>query len=408
LPISIECSRQTTTFSSAARGESIEYAGVPCIFTPAGSVTIRRLARAQRGSITVESAIVLSAVLVFVLGMVEFGALGFMQITVDAGAFLNAHQNAIGVNDALGPADATHQVFPQIATSSIANNVLTAPSPTVPVDYGYNDPSPSVVASSSVNRHGGASIMEPYLSQTTISQSVFRLFNESFNVQSQASEPNWLQSAPLWDAANVNYGTAYSASNSEINSSVFENGDNSPLYYMSLNKINHCATPGSWGNPSGSRGVCPTQDILTLSAGEYLDYYNWSNGTAGIGGYSTSTGPGGTTGTFEAAACHQRMLSTLVYFFQYLSGNNFGNSAAFAADPLNWLETTYNPYYYNRSGYTNFSTVSFFSQRPNGASSDGIDTLATNAIKEIYGWDVETYNGPGLGVNPLYPTRGCT
>jgi hypothetical protein len=52
--------------------------------------------------------------------------------------------------------------------------------------------------------------------------------------------------------------------------------------------------------------------------------------------------------------------------------------------------------------------VSFFANRPNGASSDGIDTLATNAIKEIYGWDVETYLGYGLGVNPLYPTRGCT
>jgi len=279
----------------------------------------------------------------------------------------------------------------------------------VPVDYGYNDPSPSVVASSSVNRHGGASIMEPYLSQTTISQSVFRLFNESFNVQSQASEPNWLQSAPLWDAANVNYGTAYSASNSEINSSVFENGDNSPLYYMGFDKIWHCPTAGSWGSPGSSpgRGLCPNEDLLTMSSGEYLDYYNWSNGTAGIGGYATSTGPGGSTGTFEAAACHQRALSALVYWFIYLKQNK----ASFATDPLNYLETTYNPYYYNRSGYTNFSTANFFLNRPNGAGSDGIDTIVNSDIKEIYGWDLEstTYVSPGnLGQNPLYPTKGCT
>jgi Flp pilus assembly protein TadG len=362
---------------------------------------------AERGAILVESAIVLAAILVFVLGMLEFGLLGFMQITVDAGAFLNAHQTAIGVNDALGPADATHLVFPQIQAASIANAVQTAPSPNVPVDYGYNGTT-SEQAAAGTNRHGGASMLQPYLSQTTISQSVFSLLNQNFSVHSQASEPNWLESAPLWDAADVNYGTAYSASNSEIDSSIFANGENSPLYYMGLDKINHCPTPGSWGNPSGSRGICPNTDILTLSSGEYLDYYNWSNGTAGIGGYANSTGPGGTTGTFEAAACHQRMLSTLVYWFQYLNANVYGNSAGFATDPFNWIETTYNPYYYNRSGYTNFSTVSFFANRPNGAASDGIDTLATNAIKEIYGWDVETYLGYGLGVNPLYPTRGCT
>jgi len=346
-------------------------------------------------------------VLVFVLCMVEFGVLGFLQITADAGALLNAHQAAIGVNDALGPADATHQVFPQLQTASITNAVQTAPSPTVPVDYGYNGTS-SEQAASGTNRHGGASMLQPYLSQTTISQSLFSVRNWLFAVHSQASEPEWLESAPLWDAANIGYGSAYSASNSEINSSIFANGENSPLYYMSMNKINHCATPGAWGTPGASRGICPSEDILTLSSGEYLDYYNWSNGTAGIGGYSTSTGPGGTTGTFEAAACHQRMLSTLVYFFQYLKANNYGNSAAFATDPFNWLETTYNPYYYNKSGYTNFSTANFFSNRPNGAASDGVDTLANNAIKEIYGWDVETYLGYGLGVNPLYPTKGCT
>jgi len=372
---------------------------------------MRRSRRAaERGAIVVESAIVLAAVLVFALSMVEFGVLGFLQTTVDAGAFLNAHQNAIGVNDPLGPADATHQVFNQIATTSISNAVQTAPSPTVPVDYGYNGTA-SEQATSSTNRHGGASMLQPYLSQTTISQTVFSLVNWVFAVHSQASEPQWLESAPLWDAANINYGSAYSATNSEIDSSIFANGENSPLYYMSMNKINHCATPGAWGTPGGSRGVCPNEDILTLSSGEYLDYYNWSNGTAGIGGYANSTGPGGTTGTFEAAACHQRMLSTLVYFFQYLKGNYSGNSGGFASDPFNWLETTYNPYYYNRAavGITNFSNANFFLNKPNnGGSENGIDTLANNAIKEIYGWDVETYLGYGLGVNPLYPTKGCT
>jgi hypothetical protein len=372
-------------------------------------IDVRRpLRAAERGAVLVESAIIVSSLLVFVLSLLQFGVLGFLQITADAGAFLNAHQSAIGVNDALGPADATHQVFPQLQTSAITNAIQTAPTPTVPVDYGYNGTT-SEQANASTNRHGGASMLQPYLSQTTISQSLFTILHQNYAVHSQASEPDWLESAPLWDAANINYGSAYSATNSEITSSIFANGENSPLYYMGLDKINHCPTPGSWGSTAGaSRGICSNQDILTLSSGEYLDYYNWSNGTAGIGGYSTSTGPGGSTGTFEAAACHQRMYATLVYWFLYLKGNNYGNSAGFASDPLNWIETTYNPYYYNKSGYTNFSTVNFFTNRPNGAASDGIDTLANNAIKEIYGWDVETYLGYGLGVNPLYPTRGCT
>ncbi len=352
----------------------------------------------------------MAAVLVFVLGMLQFGLLGFLQITVDAGAFLNAHQTALGVVDTLGPADATHQVFDQIQTASISNTVQTAPSPTVPVDYGYNSTNSTTVTNSSTNRHGGASMLQPYLSQTTITQSVFSMLNQSFTAYGQASEPNWLESAPLWDAANINYGTAYSASNSEIDSSIFANGENSPLYYMSLNKIQHCQTPGAWGASTSPRGTCPAPDILTLGTGEYLDYYNWSNGTAGIGGPATSTGPGGSTGTFEAAACHQRMLATLVYFFQWLAANDNGNSSTFAAEPLNWLETSYNPYYYNRSGYTNFSSANFFNATPNGAVTlnSNIASLSNNAIKTIYGWDVETYEGSGVGTNPLYPTLGCT
>jgi hypothetical protein len=339
------------------------------------------------------------------------GLLGFLQITVDAGAFLNAHQNVIGVNDTLGPADATHQVFPQIQTAAITNVVMTAPTPIVPVDYGYNDANPTTVAASANNRHGGASIMQPYLSQTTITETPFTFLRQAFRVHSQATEAEWLDSLPEWDVANSNYGAAYAPGNTQANTSMFTQGENNPLFYMSFNYVRHCETPGSWGNPSGSRGICPTSDILAMGSGEYLDTYNWSNGTAGVGGAANATGPGGATGTFEAAACHQRMYSTLAYFFENLAENNYGNSAAFAGDPLNYLETTYNPYYYNRSGYTNFANASFFGQEANGGSLTGLDRAANSAIGTIYGWDVERgSNGDGLGgigQNPLHPTTGC-
>jgi hypothetical protein len=369
--------------------------------------------RAQRGAILVESALVTASVLTLVLGMLELGLLGFLQITVDAGAFLNAHQNVIGVNDSLGPADATHQVFPQIQPSAIVNTVQTAPSPTVPVDYNYNGTA-AQQSTSNVNRHGGASILQPYLSQTTISQTPFTFLGMPFRVQGQASEVDWLESNATWDATNANYGGAYTPGNNALNANVLKYGENVPVYYMSLDFVYHCATSGAWGTTS--KGVCPNQDTLSLGTGEYLENLNWSNGTAGVGGPANSTGPGGTTGTFEAAACHQRMFATLAYFFENLAENNYGNSAGFAADPLNYIETTYNPYYYNgagSSGYQNFSAsnVSFFGQYPNGATAHTLDTIATADIRTIYGWDVEHFQGQGgqagIGNNPLHPTLGC-
>jgi hypothetical protein len=289
--------------------------------------------------------------------------------------------------------------------------VLTAPSPTVPVNYGYNG-TPAQQAASSNSRHGGASILQPYLTQTTITQTPFSFIGNPFRVHSQASEAYWLESDATWDAANVNYGSAYAAGNNAQNANVFKEGENVPVYYMSLDYVYHCATPGGWGHTS--RGVCPTQDTLSLGTGEYLDNINWSNGTAGVGGPVGSTGPGGTTGTFEAAACHQRQFATLAYFFENLAENNYGNSAAFAGDPLNYIETTYNPYYYNQSGYTDFSSTSasFFGQWPNGATSHSLDTIATQSVRTIYGWDVEKSNGQSgqgsVGQNPLHPTLGCT
>jgi hypothetical protein len=372
---------------------------------------------AERGSITVESAIVTASVLTFVIGMLQIGILGFLQITLDAGAFLNAHQNVIGVNDPLGPADATHLVFPQIKPSAIVNTVQTAPSPSVPVDYGYNGSAAEQAASANA-RHGGASVIQPYLSQTTISQTPFSFLNQGFTVQGQATDADWLETEPEWGVANLPYGGAYSATNTQYTASQFTLGDNSPPYYMSFNFTIHCKTPGAWGVPGGSRGICPSQGVLPLGVGEYLDTLNWSNGAAGVGGPATSTGPGGTTGTFEAAACHQRMLATLAYFFENLKENNYGNSAAFASDPLNYIETTYNPYYYNRTGYTDFSSTnaSFFGQWPNGATAHTLDTQATAAIRTIYGWDDQaSYNYPpngqtalyNVGINPLNATAGC-
>jgi hypothetical protein len=49
---------------------------------------------AHRGAVLVESAVVTAALLTIVLGMIQLGLVGFLQMTADAGAFLNAHQTS--------------------------------------------------------------------------------------------------------------------------------------------------------------------------------------------------------------------------------------------------------------------------------------------------------------------------
>ena len=83
----------------------------------------------------VEAAVVASAMLTFIFGILQIGMVGLEQVTIDAATFLNAHQTVIGVKDPNGPNDATSQVFPNVKASSYqGTTVVVAPTPTVPVD----------------------------------------------------------------------------------------------------------------------------------------------------------------------------------------------------------------------------------------------------------------------------------
>jgi len=372
----------------------------------------------MRGAIMLETAVVTYFVLGLVLGALQLGLLGFLQITVDAGAFLNAHYNALGASGSDASftsseaATATNSVLPQIPTAQLhAPVVQTAPSPTVPVDYLYNGTS-GQQATASVNRHGGASMMQPYIEQSSINFVPLTFLNLPFTVNSQASEPIWLESTPEWDVTNSNYGAAYNGSNSALNANYFAEGENTPPYYVSFNFVQHCDLPGEWGQPGANQGTCPTanQDFLSLGVAEHLDIYDWANPVAGVSGPAFTTGST-TTGTFEEMACHQRAFSQIAEFF--LTAKSSG-----AGDAFNWLQRYYNPFWYNSTQngatYTDFSTAKFFTQTIGGTatSTSSADGAAGAAIKEVYGWDVERQTGPsGLGTdpgdNPLHPATGC-
>jgi hypothetical protein len=368
-----------------------------------------------------ETALVTYFVLGLVLGALQLGLLGFLQITVDAGAFLNAHYNALGSSGSdaaftsTEAASATTSVLPQIPSGEIGAPVVqAAPSPTVPVDYGYNG-SQAEQQTAAGNRHGGASMMQPYIQQTAIDFVPLTFLNLPFRVNSQATEAVWLESTPEWDVTNSNYGSPYAGGNSAVNANYFSEGENTPPYYVSFNFVKHCNKPGDWGYPGSPEGqaTCPSQnaDFLSLGVAEHLDIYDWANPAAGTSGPVYSTGST-STGTFEEMACHQRAFSKVADFF--VAAKN-----ASGGDPFNYLERNYNPYWYNSTQYgatyANFSGAKFFTQTaPSGAatSTSNADGAAGAAIGEIYSFDVERQTGPSNlgtnpGDNPLHPAAGC-
>jgi hypothetical protein len=368
----------------------------------------------------IETAIVTYFVLGLVLGALQLGLLGFLQITVDAGAFLNAHYNALGSSGSdtaftsSEAANATNAVLPQIPTAQIqAPVVQAAPSPAVPVDYLYNG-SDTEKAGAAQNRHGGASMMQPYVAQTAINFIPLTFLNLPFAVNSQASEPIWLETTPEWDVTNSNYGTPYSGGNSALNANYFAEGENTPPYYVSFNFVQHCNAAGEWGYPGSNEGagMCPStnRDFLSLGVAEHLDIYDWANPVAGVSGPVYTAGST-TTGTFEEMACHQRAFAQVAGFF-------VAARDAAGGDGFNWLQRNYNPFWYNSKqngqNYQNFASAKFFTQTIGGTatSTSNPDGAAGAAIAEIYSWDVERHSGPSNlgqnpGDNPLHPTAGC-
>jgi hypothetical protein len=366
----------------------------------------------QRGAVMVESALVVSAMLTLMLGMVELGIVGFQQLTIDAAGFLNAHQNVIGVNDTNGPNDATSQVFPNVKPSNyVGTTIQTAPSPAIPVDYGYNGTA-AEQQSAQANHVGGASVVQPYILQTQLKKTLFNVFGFSIAVASTASEPEYLETNLDYGVSNLNYGQ--SNTSSLYRSNLYTNGEETPQFFATWANMQACNNAPAWtvaGCPNSSQyydagasangltAYGPREDALAM--GEYLDVNNWSMGsttaTTGLGasGPVCATTSCTTTGPFEAAACHQRIYSALASFF-------------IANPDLNTIETTSNPLYYNAVQHNN---VQFFGQANSFQTYPPLSNNFAANVQKVYGWDLDSlnnYTGVSQGVNLLHPTAGCT
>ncbi|HMD01654.1 MAG TPA: hypothetical protein VKG44_01695 [Candidatus Baltobacteraceae bacterium] len=341
-----------------------------------------------------ETALVVGVVLVMVLGAVQIGMVGYLQMTADAASFINAHQNVIGVSSGT-PASATASIFPEIKSSDITTAVLPAPVPTVYVDYGYNDPDPTVAASSISNRHGGAAIMQPSQMQSTVAKSsVTSILGVPIGVSGSMIEPQWMENGAHFDVSNLNYGST----DPSFQVNYFQNGENVPPYYVGFNYLMHCTDNQPWTSGSCSSAG---QDFLAMGVAEHLDLSNWTvpimqGGSAISGTWGGTATAASTASAFTQLACHQRQFAAVAQFLANYSD-------------LPTLRATYPMKPLTHSTRADGSLMPIFQ------GFTGFDSPTNTAIQTIYGWDREitagypdprTYTGPGSA--PVYPWQGSS
>lgn len=304
----------------------------------------------------VETALFVSAALLFMLGTMQIGALGFLQLTADSAAYFDARANVLGVTSG-SPESATHTAFDQVPVPDIQPTVLPAPTPSIPVDYGYNDPNPTVQANSAANRHGGASMMQPAQLLSSVGMpGLMHILGQSLGVTGTDIEAKWVECGPHFEIANAACSLSSPTSNQQTN--YFTNGENTPLYFVGFNYIQNCglSVNGPWGlytgadansytsefggiavasfngpgSPPGNQswqGPCASGSnngnsdigLTALGSAEYLDVTNWDDTSAGVSGpCDTSAQPAAGTNqsVFEAMAFHQREYATIAEYLQ--------------------------------------------------------------------------------------------
>jgi len=348
---------------------------------------------AQRGAALAETALVVGVILIMILGSVQLGVVGYVQMTADAASFVNAHQNAVGDPNAL---TATESVFPQFGPLDIRASAAPAPVPTVYVDYGYNDPNPIIAAASVNNRHGGASMMEPsQLTSTVTKTDVISLLGVPLSVKGSMIEPQWLENGAHFDVANsANYGTS---SGTNFQEDYFSNGENTPPYFVGYNYIKNCPDAQPWATTQTdcALGV----QFRALGVAEHLDDSVWELPDGELPGLASP----GQQLAFAQVACHQRVYATLATFFANNSSlgalQNPVNSGI-AISPL----PNSNYLYWGTAFNTGFGHATAYSGPVAGSQADA-------AIQQIYSWDAIVTAGvshsTGVGSNPFPAAYGA-
>ena len=391
----------------------------------------------------VETALFVSATLVFMLGIIQIGVLGYLQLTTDAAAYYDARANVLTVSSGT-PEQATNNAFPQISIANIQPTAVPAPTPSVAVDYGYNDPSASVRATSQSNRHGGASMMTPEQLQATVDvPGLAHILGKSLGVNGVAIEAKWVECGTHDDIANEGCSLASPGPYSQNN--YFTQGENTPPYFVGFNYLQECSLNGPWGeytgqgdssldwqNPAasyasgsdylayfasfsgappsgltvdwsnsgtpcanGSNSGNPNISFLALGVAGFLDSSNWSDTSPGVSGAS-STGTG--QAVFEAFACHQREYATIG---EYLEANPYQPLVEWQSQEADPTQNPNNQVGLLTNLYDNGNGGAFAAGYPSNSS--GAGTIAIpEIIQSFASWEGFTDNTHYSAHNDIY------
>jgi len=359
----------------------------------------------QRGAALAETALVVGVILIMILGSVQLGVIGYLQMTADAAAFLSAHQLAVGDPNAI---TATQGVFPQFSgVNQINPTAAPAPSATVYIDYGYNDPNPTIAAASVNNRHGGASMMEPtQLSSTVGKQTSISLLGVPLSVEGSMIEPQWMENGAHFDVANsASYGQS---GGTNFQENYFTGGENTPPYFVGFNYLMNCTDQQPWTTAQTSCTAGIVQ-FRALGIAEHLDDSNWELPDGEIPGPLNP----GTLLAFAQVACHQAVYANLATFFANnstlsLLQNPVGNptysgavSAQVNGDYASWG---------NDTGLSPTPADLGFAQSPT-VSGPITGAQADQFIRRVYSWDGLVQSGSthstGVGSNPFPSAYGA-
>jgi hypothetical protein len=392
-----------------------------------------------------ETALFVSAALLFMLGTIQIGVIGYLQVTSDSAAYFDSRAHVLGVASG-SPEQATSTLFPQIPAPNMTALIVPAPTPTIPVDYGYNDPNPNIQQASAVQRHGGASMLQPAQELVTVSlNGVAHILGNALGTYSEVAEPMWQECGTHFDVANVGCSLSNPPADSQTN--YFTQGENTPPYMVGYNYMQVCNLTFPWGinstnlpaqsipalntasTPNGTtwQGPCSNGsnngngDIGYISEGtaEFLDVTNWSD--TGPGGGSGNTGAGiegacdpngaaaeaspsdsvPSQNVFEAVAFHQRIYSAIAQYLQshpYLWQQEL-NSQLFDYTAANY-NNSFIKYGNTIAGDYQFTYTGqrYGNGQPAGqiAIPEPLATASANpTFKNWEGW-VDPNNGPGL------------
>ncbi len=226
----------------------------------------------------------MTAVLGMVLGIIQIGFIGLLQVMCDGAAFIAAHEYSLGN---ASYAHVAAKPFPLMGTPVATPNPPDVASSPILVTYG---------GGGSAAREGGVSILMPNHSQTTVNIASSALLGSGLGalshltLQGSAVEPNYLVSNSAYDIA----GTGYTGN--APGTTFFGSTEDTPDYYVSLHRILICTAS------FGIKWVtCPQFGLRTFGTAEFLDVDNWARTASPTS--SAGVGPG-TSYTFAEIYCH--------------------------------------------------------------------------------------------------------